>query len=268
MREENDIFMSKPPKNSINKKFSDYPDYLLNFSNGSERNDNYLMDDGEGPNNESPNFLFKNKFRFYRSPSLTTTSRPPIISINDDTPDNIESHKKERKVNINKKVTFKEDISFVKAFSTPSCKMGNEYNSCDNVDNYEEENYWVLVFGFNDNVRGEVINKLERYGKIIKITQREGCSFMHVRYSSISSSRKVIELKYFNINENMLIGVHECNDLSFLETEAEITDSILLSSSTKTAFKTPLAICKLGEQKDPVEEDTSMFNKIVQFLLY
>uniref|UniRef100_A0A0N5BGU8 Nucleoporin NUP35 n=1 Tax=Strongyloides papillosus TaxID=174720 RepID=A0A0N5BGU8_STREA len=259
---------SKPPKESLRDKFNDYSSNFGNFSTVSENGDNGIDfgNDSRLPSNNLPDFLFPNKFRYCGEPLKKSHSRPPIISLDDDCYDS------ELNVNRKKKVTFNGTGTLTRSH-TLQMKSSSGNGFLNNQEDLSEEKYWVLVFGFNDNNKKAVLDKLKTFGNIVKVTHRSECTFLHVKYSNINCSLKVIEMGSFFVNDNVLIGVQECYNLDFLKTESELIDDVPQPSIEKPKINTPLAECRKfnNPQSRETREDqgeNSMFQKIVNFLLY
>uniref|UniRef100_A0A0K0G182 Nucleoporin NUP35 n=1 Tax=Strongyloides venezuelensis TaxID=75913 RepID=A0A0K0G182_STRVS len=259
---------SKPPRESLHNKLNDYSNNFENSLAVSESGDSRMdfSNDSQLTSNNLPDFLFPNKFRYCGEPLRKSHSRPPIISLDDDCYDS------ELNVNRKKKVTFNETGTLTRSL-TLQVKSSSSNGFLNNQEDLSEEKYWVLVFGFNDDNKKAVLDKLKSYGNIIKVTHRKECTFLHVKYSNINCSLKVIEMGSFFINDSVLIGVQECCNLDFLKTESELIDDIPQPSTGKPKINTPLVECrkldnpKSRETYEDQGED-SMFQKIVNFLLY
>ncbi|CEF63851.1 RNA-recognition motif (RRM) Nup35-type domain-containing protein [Strongyloides ratti] len=251
-------FLSKPPKESLYSKLNDYSSGYDNFLSNSESGDSKMdiTNDCQISSNELPDYLFPNKFRYCGNSLKKNSSRPPIISLDDN---DIFDDKK-------KKVTFSETNTLTKSSTTPVTSQ-NQNNTL-NHEVLSDEKYWVLVFGFNDHNRKEVLEKLKVYGNLVKVTQRKDCTFLHAKFSNINSARRAIEAGNFFINNNVLIGMQQCINLDFLETESELTEELPQLIVNKSKFNTPLADCRKFNNQESSESEVSMFQKIINFLLY
>lgn len=246
-------FQSKPPKKSIFSKLND----LDNILSVPDDSDNFMdiTNENQTSSNELPDFLFPNKFRHCGRVGKENPPRPPIISVDEN--DYFDDKKK--------KVTFNRSNTIEKSSIAPMMSQGSTLKDQEIL---SEEKYWILVFGFNDNNKKMVIERLKMYGHVVKVTQREGCTFLHAKFSNINSAKKAIESGSFFINENVLIGIHQCFNLDFLETETELSDEVPQLLLNKSRINTPLAECrKLSNHKSCDEED-SIIQKIINFLLY